>query len=166
MPSRSLIPRETGWGPLSGIGREMGRLTDRMERMFDDFFGGEGYTPRLFRFAEPAGEWRFVPSCDLSETESQYVLRAEVPGFSKEDLHVDVTEGVITLRGDRHEEVASEGERYVCRESSATSFERSFHLPQEVSVEGVTAKVKDGVLTLTLPKARAEQARQIEVVEA
>lgn len=164
MTSRSLIPRRGERERAGDLAREFGRFSSPVERLFDDLFGGAAFAPRLFRFEEP-GAWNYVPNCDLSETDEHYVLRAEVPGFSREELHVDVAEGTVSLRGEKTRQEGAEGERYMCRESCRTSFERTFRLPEEVDVENVSAKLKEGVLTLTLPKAHAAHARQIEVTE-
>ncbi|GAB4260443.1 MAG: hypothetical protein Kow0092_09310 [Deferrisomatales bacterium] len=164
MTSRSLIPRERGLDLFPDIGREVEWLTSEMERMFDELMG-PAYEPRLFRFRPAWSGVAHRPTCDVSEKENEYVLRAEVPGFTKDQIHVDVTENSVTLRGEYKQAETEEHERYLCRESRLGTFERTFRFDTEINTEGVQAKLKDGVLTLVLPKVRSEQIKHVEVKE-
>lgn len=155
MTSLSLIPRERSFEPLRRVSREM-------DRLFDDFLGD--WSARVpMRFRHDWSEWETSPRVDVTDRGSEYVLRAEVPGYRREDLHVDVGESSVSLRGEKAEEQLEENACYVCRESSRGAFERTIPLPSEVRTEGVSATLKDGILTLILPKVHAEQRRQIEV---
>ncbi len=157
MTSLSLIPRERTFEPLSRIGRSI-------DRVFDDFLSDwTGGMPARFR--HDWSEWESGPRIDVSDRGSEFVLRAEVPGYNRDNLHVDVSESSVSLRGERQEEKLDESQCYVCRESASGSFERTVALPGEIRTEGVSAKLKDGVLTLTLPKVHEERRRQIEVTE-
>jgi HSP20 family protein len=133
-----------------------------MDRLFDDFLGD--WSSRVpMRFRHDWSEWEASPRVDVTDRGTEFVLRAEVPGYRREDLHVDVGESSVSLRGEKTGEHLEEGACYVCRESSTGAFERTIPLPGEVRTEGVSATLKDGILTLTLPKVHAEQRRQIEV---
>jgi HSP20 family protein len=135
-----------------------------MDRLFDSFLSD--WTEVMpVRFRHDWEEWQGAPRVDVTDRGKEFLLRAEVPGFSREDLHVDVSESSVSLRGERKEESAEEGECYVCRESAAGTFERTISLPEEIRAEGVTAQLKEGVLTLTLPKVREEHRREIPVTE-
>ncbi|GAB6062273.1 Hsp20/alpha crystallin family protein [Deferrisoma palaeochoriense] len=156
MRGTSLIPREEVFEPIRA-------LTQEVDRMFHSVLGDWAErVPARFRF--DWGEWQFSPRIDVMDRGNLYELRAEVPGFSREDLQVDVTENAVTLKGERKEEELKEGESYLYRETRAGSFERVIRLPEEIRVDGVTAKLKDGVLTMTLPKVREEHRRKVEVI--
>lgn len=155
MTSLSLIPRERSLEPLRRMSREM-------DRLFDDFLG-EWPAGVPMRFRHDWSEWEASPRVDVTDRGTEFVLRAEVPGYRRDELHVDVGESSVSLRGEKKEEHTEENACYVCRESLTGAFERTIPLPSEVRTEGVSATLKDGVLTLTLPKVHAEQRRQIEV---
>lgn len=157
MTSLSLIPRERPFEPLRRMSRDM-------DRLFDDVLS-DWPTAMPMRFRHDWSEWQGSPRVDVTDRGSEFVLRAEVPGYRREDLHVDVGESSVSLRGERKEEKVDERECYVCRESSVGAFERTIPLPSEIRTEGVSAKLKDGVLTLALPKVHEEHRRQIEVKE-
>jgi HSP20 family protein len=164
MMSLMTIPTRT----VSYPGYPFARIADDFDRMFDEFFGTRG-GGNIVRFGREWPSWENAPRCDVTEREAEYTLRAELPGFSKDDIHVDVQESAVSLRGEHKEEEKSEGECYVCREStlgSFASFERTIGLPGEIKVDDVKASLKDGVLTLHLPKAQVQTRRQIEVEAA
>ena len=96
---------------------------------------------------------------------TSFVLRADVPGLSENDFEISVAGNTVTLRGERKVEVP-EGHSVHRRERSAVRFAKSFELPTRVDADKVTASLKHGVLTLTLPKAAEAQPRQISVKAA
>ncbi len=157
MRNVSLVPSERVFEPIRSLTREM-------DRLFQDVFGDWAVRAPV-RFRHDGGEWHDAPRMDVMDRGNEYVLRAEVPGFRREDLHVDVSENAVTLKGERHEEEAQENERYICRETWSGTFERTIRLPEEIRPDDVTAKLKDGVLTLVLPKAQQKQVRHVEVTE-
>ncbi|GAB4266748.1 MAG: Hsp20/alpha crystallin family protein [Deferrisomatales bacterium] len=148
-------PRRRGLEPFRG-------LREEVDRIFDEFFRGWGGPPWAGRGVAPwsAG---FYPSVDLKESENELVLTAEVPGLSKEELDVTIAEDSVTLRGERKEEKEREGESYHYREAAYGAFERVIPLPVEVKAEKAQAKLRNGVLTLTLPKAEPSKRKQIKV---
>jgi HSP20 family protein len=96
---------------------------------------------------------------------SNFVLRADVPGLSENDVQISVAGSTVTLRGERKIDVP-EGHSVHRRERAEVRFAKSFQLPARVDAEKVTATLKHGVLTLTLPKAAEAQSRQISVKAA
>ena len=105
-------------------------------------------------------------STDIRETEDAFVLEADLPGFKKEDIHIDVSDGALTINAERHsqhEEKDKEGSYLRC-ERSYGSFSRSFNM-EGVDTEAIKAAFNDGVLTLTLPKLvqRKPAARRLEI---
>ena len=138
---------------------------------FADF--GSGYAPRtqfrreldrlfgeLERAGTPAGA-----AVNFDDDGANFVLRADVPGLTENDFQISVAGNTVTLRGERKVEVP-EGYSEHRRERSAVSFAKSFQLPARVDPDKVTATLKHGVLTLTLPKAAEAQPRQISVKAA
>ncbi|MGC1458963.1 MAG: Hsp20/alpha crystallin family protein [Steroidobacteraceae bacterium] len=108
-------------------------------------------------------EWS--PSADISETDSEFVIRAELPAVKKEDVQVLMDEGVITIRGERKQQKDEKSEKYHRVESFYGSFERSFSLPDNVKADAVHCESKDGILTVHIPKSAATKSkpRQISV---
>lgn len=91
----------------------------------------------------------FLPAADLLDAGDEYRIRLDVPGISKEHLKVDVADGTLTVRGERE---ADETGTYLKRERRYGAFQRSFTLPEPVGKKDITARFKDGVLTLTVKK--------------
>jgi len=140
---------------------------------FADF--GRGYAPqaqfrreldRLFgEFERAVTPSAAAAALSLDEDGTNFVLRADVPGLTENDFEISVAGNTVTLRGERKVEVP-EGYSEHRRERSAVSFAKSFQLPTRVDSDKVTATLKHGVLTLTLPKAAEAQPRQISVKAA
>ena len=115
---------------------------------------------RLDRFAPGPAGW--VPSVDVLETDERYVVTAEVPGVRREDLHIHVDDGNLTLSGTRLDRgVACEQFHRV--ERGHGSFSRTFQLPHPVAVDHIIADLRDGVLTVVVPKAPEGPPRRIHV---
>lgn len=124
----------------------------------DRFFEGLGL-PELF---EESKGW--IPAFDVSETEDSIVVRAEVPGMDKKDIDVTLTEGILTVKGEKKQETKEEKEDYHLIERRYGSFSRSMRVHTDVEIDKVDATYKDGVLKITLPKADpGEKTKKIEV---
>jgi HSP20 family protein len=106
-------------------------------------------------------QWR--PTANISETDREYIIRAELPEVEKKDIEVTVHEGVLTVKGERRLERKDDSEKHHRIESFYGSFARSFTLPSDVDESGIVAETKDGVLTVRLPKSEAAKPRAIEV---
>lgn len=104
----------------------------------------------------------FVPRSDVYETDEAIVVVAEMPGVSEEDVEITLEKNILSITG-RVEEETPEGLRLALGEYGSGDFERRFALSQTVDRDGIAAKVKNGILTLTLPKAKEAQPRRIEV---
>lgn len=105
----------------------------------------------------------WVPSVDVSETEGEYQIKAEIPDVKKEDVKVTVENGVLTIQGERKHEKEEKDKKYHRVERAYGSFIRSFTLPDLVDEEKVKAEFKDGVLNLQLPKSVKAKPKAIEV---
>lgn len=105
----------------------------------------------------------WVPTVDISESEGEYLIKAELPEVKKEDVKVTVEDGVLTIQGERRQEKEEKGKRFHRVERSYGSFVRSFTLPESVDDTAVKAEYKDGVLALHLPKTEKVKPKAIEV---
>jgi HSP20 family protein len=103
----------------------------------------------------------WTPSVDLHETSDQYVIAAELPGLHRDDFHIEIEDGRLTLSGRRRERDVR-CEQYHRVERGHGAFSRSFQLPAPVDSDRITADLRDGVLTVTCPKG-AEHTRRIEI---
>lgn len=105
----------------------------------------------------------FTPSFDIKETPEAYVFEADLPGIRKEDLDINLTGNRLAITGKRDAQNRKEGENYFMQERSYGSFTRTFNLPDGVDGTQVDADLRDGVLTLTLPKVPEVKPKKIEV---
>ena len=141
------------WDPF----KELATVQDRMNRMFNDVWG------RTRRADDDyiSGSW--MPSVDVRETKDALEIAAELPGLEPKDVEVSVENGILTLKGGRQFEKATEGETYHRVERAYGSFERSFSLPTNVDPEKVKAVYRHGVLHLTLPKREEAKPKSISI---
>jgi HSP20 family protein len=135
--------------------REMGTLRRDMEDLMSRFFR----SPFLPSGAE--GEW--VPSVDIRESDGEIQVDAELPGLNAEDIDLNVSGDLLTLRGEKKEEHEEKEGAYTYREMRSGSFQRSIRLPSEVHGGKADARFKNGVLTVRLPKAEEAKSRRIEI---
>jgi HSP20 family protein len=105
----------------------------------------------------------FVPHFDVKETKDAYVINADLPGVKDEELDVSLSGNLLTISGKREEEHREEGDSYYAMERSLGSFARSFTMPDGVDAENVTADLKQGVLTLRIPKKPEAQPKRIAI---
>ena len=128
-------------------------LDQTINRLFEDFFNDFdrfGMRP----FAEGSA---FSPSLDLSETDSEFKVSAELPGLDENDVNVSLAHNVLTISGEKKDEHEEEKENFRRIERSYGSFKRSVALPEEVDPDNVEATFKNGVLTVVLPKTTKAQ---------
>ncbi len=100
---------------------------------------------------------------DVSESDTEVIVRASLPGFRKEDVSIDVTEGVLTIKAEQSEEHEEQGERFYRRERRFGSLSRRVALPTHVNESAAVAQLADGVLTLRLPKSEKAMPRKIAI---
>lgn len=105
----------------------------------------------------------YTPSFDIKETSQGFVFVADLPGVKLEDLDINLTGNRLTITGKREAESRSEGENYFASERSFGSFSRTFSLPEGVDANGVNAELKNGVLTLLVPKVPEIQPKKITI---
>lgn len=100
---------------------------------------------------------------DVSEDDSNVYVRADLPGFTKDEIDIKIEKGVLSIEAQRTQKVEENTERYFRRERRANSLSRRLSVPHEVTESAVTAGYKDGVLTLTLPKSPKDTPRKVSI---
>jgi len=134
------------WKPL----REVVSLRDAMDRLFEDSI----ITPR-------GGV--AMPKIDIKDKKDSIEVRAELPGIKEEDIEVEISDGVMTISGEKKEGKEEKDEGYYYRESHSGSFTRSFNLPSDVKEDGAEAEMKNGILFINLPKIEPKKATKVTI---
>jgi len=143
------------WEPFRGLMR----MQRDLDRVFDDVFGAPWR-----REGEPEDLVR-IPSVDVSETDEEVVVRAELPGVGKDDLEVEALPESLAIKAETSEEQEEKEATYHRRERVWRRYERVIPLPAEIANEGVKAKLQDGVLEVRAPKAEPAKARGAKKVK-
>ena len=141
------------WEPL----RELSSLQSDMNRFFDTMFqapAGGGQAAQLRRW---------TPAMDLAETEDAFVLRADLPGVSQEDVSIEIEDTVLTVSGERKSDHENKGEGFYRVERAFGAFSRSLTLPKGVDAEAIAAQFTDGVLEVRIPKPEQRKPRRIAI---
>jgi HSP20 family protein len=144
-PSRQAVDPFRGLSDIQG----------EMNRLFDSFFGRSGQVGGSDRV--------WAPALDVYETNDELVVTAELPGVTEKDIHLSITGDMLTLKGERPTHAEAESGSYYRNERWFGRFERTFTLPIPVQTGKVRAVHRDGVLTVTLPKADEVKAREIKI---
>lgn len=153
----------TKWSPFKGSAlldpiHEMEEMQNRLASVFGRRLalkkdnGGEGFT---------LTEW--IPPVDIAEDDKEYTVKVELPGMKKEDVHVNVEAGVLSITGERKVEKEEKDKKHHRSERMYGSFVRTFTLPDGTASDKVSAEFKDGVLTVHLPKDEKAKPKSIEV---
>lgn len=140
----------TRWEPV----REMMTLREAMDRLFDDAFT-RPISPR-------DGGWS-SPAIDMYQTDDEVVVKAALPGFEADEVQINITGDVLTIRGEMEQEEEKKDRAWHIREQRWGSFERSVALPTAVTSDKANADFENGILTITLPKAEEVKPRTITV---
>ena len=143
--------RLTRWEPFRGT---------------DEFF--RGTMPSLFgRWPRMTGEegetYEWSPVADISETDDEYLVKAELPGIRREDVKVSLEDGMLTIEGERKQETEEKGRRLHRIERFYGTFCRTFTLPDDADASGIRAESKDGVLNVYVPKLKVERKLPLEI---
>jgi HSP20 family protein len=136
---------------------------ERMEEMFDDFFRrpfGRTFWPALPRIVE---EMEPGVSVDIYEEGDNVIVKSDLPGMTKDDIEVNLTDDTITLSGERKKEEKVEKKNYFRLERSYGAFKRSFALPVEVQTDKAKAVFRDGVLEIKIPKTEAAKKKEHKI---
>ena len=157
MSIRSLLPIRRDGNAARFEPHPFATLQREIDRLFDDFTRG------FPSFGVATTD--LAPTMDVSETDKEIEITAELPGLEEKDVQVNVADNVLTIRGEKKAEKEEKDKNYHFSERSYGSFQRAFELPASVDRNKIAADFSKGVLTLTLPKtAEAQtQAKKIEV---
>jgi len=137
----SMIPSEY-WNPFA--------LLRELERTFENFRMGAELVPSASR----------MPRVDVRDEGERYVVEAELPGMSKEDVDIEVGDGYLLLKAERERSEEEKREGYLRRERGYQSFYRRISLPEDADPEGIGARLNNGVLVMTLPKREGARGRR------
>ena len=140
------------WRPF----REVSRLRNEMDRLWDEYFGAGR---RAFRLEEEA----WLPAVDVSETGDKITVKAEIPGMEAKDIEISIVGDTLTIKGEKKAETEEKDENYHMVERTYGSFSRAMKLPAVVDAEKVEATYKNGVLTVVLPKMEEVKPKAIEI---
>jgi HSP20 family protein len=142
------------WEPV----RELNTIQSEMNRLFNTFFegpapgNGGGNTAR-----------RWLPAMDLVESGDHFVLRADLPGLSEDDVNIELEDNVLTLSGERKSEHEERNEGYYRLERASGAFQRSLTLPEGIDPEGIQASFDRGVLEVRIPKPEQRKPRKVTI---
>lgn len=159
MNLKSLIPvsRERSVAnPFTSLQREI-------DRLFDDFTRG---FPSGVASLPGNGAAALLPSMDVTETDKEIEISAELPGLEEKDVQINVADSFLTIRGEKKAEKEQKDKNYRLVERSYGSFERTLELPEGVDADAIKATISKGVLKVTVPKPAPAQAKKIEVKPA
>lgn len=141
------------WNPFT----ELEDVSRRLNSIF-------GRTPARTESAQDMlalADW--TPSVDISETDTAYLIKAEIPEVKKQDVKVTLQDGMLTIQGERRQEQEEKNKKYHRIERSYGSFVRSFRVPDDADADTVAAQFKDGMLNVTLPKSGKTESKSIKV---
>ena len=137
------------WDPA----REVDTLQGEMNRLFDTFFGA----------SDDARARRWVPAMDLVESDEHLILRADLPGLDKDDVNIEIKDGVLTVSGERKTEHEEKSEGFYRVERAFGSFSRSLSLPDGIDAERVSADFDKGVLEVRIPKPEERKPHRVAI---
>ena len=138
---------------------------NRMQSDLNDFYklNGKRLVPSIFDHSTTLLSSEWMPSVDIKENRKQFVVTVDVPGVNSNDIEVSMENACLSIKGERKVEKEETDENHRRRECSYGAFERRFSMPDTADAERVTAKQKDGVLTITVAKKKAAKPRSIEI---
>ena len=157
MNLKSLIPvgRDRG---IAAPANPFMSLQHEIDRLFDDFTRG------FPTFGN--GKADLLPSMDVTETDKQIEITAELPGLEEKDVQINVADNLLTIRGEKNAEKEEKDKNYRLVERSYGSFERTLQLPEGVNTDAIQASIAKGVLKVTVPKPAPAQSKKIDVKAA
>lgn len=162
MSVRDLLPFGRTSVPISRGVNPVTSLQEEMNRLFADFFG-EPLSSSWWRGGGLASSAAIVPALDVVENGKEFRVAVEVPGMDIKDIHITVAGGYLTIKGEKKEESKEESEGYFRQERSYGSFQRVVSLPDNANFDKAEANIKNGILTISVPKKAGAQAHEREI---
>ena len=141
------------WDPF----RELEDVSNRLNRIFGQSLARSESGQNMLAVAD------WAPSVDISETDSAYLIKGEIPGVKKDDVKVTIQDGMLTIQGERRQEKEEKGKKFHRIECSYGSFARSFRVPSDADENSVKAEFKDGMLNVTLANSEKAKPKSINV---
>ncbi|MCE5275070.1 MAG: Hsp20/alpha crystallin family protein [Syntrophaceae bacterium] len=135
--------------------RDILSFQDRMNRLFEE---------TLLDASNPGRPGQWMPHVDIFEDDGSVTLKVELPGVKREDVVLDVTDRVLTISGRKVIEHENSSESFHVMERRFGSFQRSFTLPEDVSIEGIEARYEAGILEVVLPKTQSASVRKVPII--
>ena len=154
MNLKSLIPI----GRDRSVASPFMSLQREIDRLFEDFSRG---FPTIGN-----GAIALMPSMDVTETDKEIEITAELPGLEEKDVQINIADNILTIRGEKKAEKEQKDKNYRLFERSYGSFERTLELPEGVNADAIKANISKGLLKVTVPKPAPAQAKKIEVKSA
>ncbi|MGB0084837.1 MAG: Hsp20/alpha crystallin family protein [Rhodomicrobiaceae bacterium] len=160
--TRSVPQTVREWDPFTSLQRDM-------DELFSSLRGGFWRSPVGHTASDLEPFWRrragqaLAPAVDIAETDKQYEITAELPGLQPENVDVKLSNGVLTIKGEKKEEKEETKEGYHLSERRFGSFQRSFGVPEGIDAEKISADFKNGVLTITMPKTAEVQQKEKKI---
>lgn len=142
------------WDPA----RELDSLQGEMNRLFSSFLEPSGR-----RAGNGSVAHRWIPAMDLVETDERFVLKADLPGLSEDDVNIELDDNTLTITGERRTEHEQRTEGYYRVERASGAFARQLTLPEGVDAEGVKASFDRGVLEVSIPKPEQAKPRKVKI---
>ncbi len=140
--------------------RPLTDLRGEVDRVFESFMKGWPQMPR----ASFAADWRELsPSVDVSESDEAYEIAVELPGMDEQDVELTLRDDMLTLSGEKKSEKEEKKKDYVLSERSYGSFKRGFRLPTDINPDKISAELKQGIMTITLPKTAEAQENKKKI---
>ncbi len=148
----------TTWRPFKELTpfRDIERMRREMDRLLDSFLEGG-----IRRRGEEMEEW--LPSLDVAETKNEIVVKSEVPGMDAKDIDISLSDGILTIKGEKKQEKDEKEENYHLVERSYGSLTRSIQIPTKVQGDKIQTSYKNGVLSIVLPKSEEAKKKAIKI---
>jgi len=148
------------WNPL----KELDSMRKEMDRIWEDLFPSRKPEAAPWKRQAAGQEQATVsPAIDIIDRTDEIVVRAEMPGVAKDDIDISLQDGTLTIKGEVKEEAGQKEGNYTYSERNYRFFARSLNIPFKIKQDGIKATLKDGVLSVQLPKVVEEQPRKITV---
>ena len=105
-----------------------------------------------YDYANPARSYKWAPNFEVLNTNESYIVRADLPGLTKKDVSIELSDGIVKISGERKNEYSNDDSQYRYSELSYGSFSKNFTLPEDAIEDKINAKMRDGVMTIEVPR--------------
>ena len=143
---------------VDSYNRPLSRLHQQMDELFDEAFRSFGFPKSQFGDLSRLAETTFTPTLNIASEDDKYTLTVEVPGMKEEDIEVELNGDMLTIRGNKREEVENKDRHFYRIERHYGEFQRVLSLPSDTSSGDIQAEMKNGLLTITVPRRPEEKS--------